>query len=566
MKKILLVLTGMIFTLQVSAQSYSWAYSGGGRSNTDGYTAIAKDGNGNTYLCGDFEGTKTFGSYSLTSVGFADAFLAKYNSIGYLLWVIQFSGTTGSSTVEAGGIAVDGAGNPYFCGNFGYTIVVGGNTYTNLGGNNDAIIAKFTPSGNFIHARQVGGTGNDRITQARFYNNSLYVTGSYSAAFTVGSVSFAAPTSASDDAFILKLDSASTPVWGLKGGGTLDDRGLSLDAGPGGIYYGGYFNGSANFGGSTLTSGSFQGSYQPDWFVVKISETGTQAWARDYGGTFGEQVTGISQDPFGGVFCTGNFYGTTIFATGITIAEACAQGQPAGNGDAFVCKLDASTGNPLWARHIRCTNGDNNEVSASISADPGGSAYFVGSFNATTMFGNAANQTGPTLIATSNPGKDVFIGKYSTSGSLLWVMKLGGTNIDIGKAILWEPSGYCIIAGNFSASITVTNGLTLTAAPASSSYFIAKYDGLTTGIEEAADLNYNLYPNPAHSAINIQLDEPTLIDRIEIYSISGVQIKSEKIGLSTDQMNFNLEDLPAGSYMVRLLTAKGQTSKLIQVR
>lgn len=202
MKKILLVITSMILTLQASAQSYSWAYSGGGRSNPDGYTAIAKDGSGNTYICGDFEGTKNFGSYTLTGVGFADAYLAKYNSIGFLLWVIQFSGTTGSSTVEAGGIATDAQGNVYFCGNFGYTVVVGGNTYTNPAGNNDAIIAKFSPTGTFIHARQIGGNGNERITQARYYNNALYVTGSYSAAFSSGIVSFPAPTSPYDDAFL----------------------------------------------------------------------------------------------------------------------------------------------------------------------------------------------------------------------------------------------------------------------------------------------------------------------------------------------------------------------------
>lgn len=565
MKKILLVLTGMILTLQASAQSYSWAYSGGGRSNTDGYTAIAKDGSGNTYLCGDFEGTKTFGSYTLTGVGFADGFLAKFNSIGFLLWVVQFSGTTGSSTVEAGGIATDAQGNVYFCGNFGYTVVVGGNTYTNTGGNNDGIIAKFSPTGTFIHARQVGGNGNERITQARFYNNSLYVTGSYSAAFTAGSVTFAAPSSASDDAFLLKLDSASTPLWGVKGGGTQDDRGLSLDAGPGGIYYGGYFTGNANFGGTTLVSGSVQGVYYSDWFVIKLTETGTQTWAKDFGGNFGEQCMGISQDPFGGVFCIGNFYGTSTFGTGLTLTEF-SPGNPAGNGDAFVCKLDATSGTCQWVRHIRCTTGNNNEIGSAISCDPGGSAYVIGSFNATTTFGNAANQTGPTLTATSNPGKDTYIGKYSTSGSLTWIIKLGGTNIDVGKAILWEPNGYCTIAGNFSASITVVTGLVLTAAPASSSYYIARYNGLTTDLGETSAVNFNLYPNPAENMINIQIPTQVMVDRIEIYSITGALVKSEKIGFVTGEINYNAEDLSSGSYMLRLITDQGQTSKMIQIK
>ncbi len=565
MKKLLLVLTSIILTLQGSAQSWSWATSGGGRSNSDGYTAIAKDASGNIYICGDFEGTKSFGSASLTTVGFADAFLAKYNSSGVYQWSVQFSGTTFSSSVEAGGIMVDGSGNVYFCGNFSYTVTAGGNTYTNSGGNNDAIIAKYDPSGNFVWARQLGGNGNERITQARYYNNNIYVTGSYSAAFTVGSVSFAAPTSASDDAFLLKLDINNSPQWGVKGGGTMDDRGLSLDAGPGGIYYGGYFTGNANFGGTNLISGTVQGVYQSDWFIVKLTEAGTQTWAKDFGGNFGEQCMGISQDPFGGVFCIGNFYGSSIFGAGMTLTEY-SPGNPAGNGDAFVCKLDASTGTCQWVRHIRCTTGDNNEIGASISCDPGGSAYVIGSFNATTTFGNAANQTGPTLSATANPGKDTYVGKYSTSGTLLWVVKVGGNNIDVGKSILWDANGYCTVAGNFSASITVATGMVITAATASSSYYIARYNGLTAGIAENNDLNVELFPNPASDILHISMPVQILIDRIEIYSLNGAQVKTEKIGLTSGEVNMNIDDLSTGSYMVRLITDQGVASKMIQVK
>ena len=181
------------------------------------------------------------------------------------------------------------------------------------------------------------------------------------------------------------------------------------------------------------------------------------------------------------------------------------------------------------------------------------------------MFGNAANQSGPTLIANSNPGKDAYIGKYSSSGSLTWVIKLGGSNIDVGKSILWEPNGYCTIAGNFSATITVTSGVTLTAASASSSYFIARYNGLTTGLNESATIDFNLNPNPAESMIHILIPNQQMIDRIEIYSLTGALLKTEKIGFSTSEINYNAGDLASGSYMLRLITDEGQTSKLIQI-
>ena len=90
-----------------SALEISWAERMGGTSIDYGFD-IAVDGGGNTYMAGSFEGTADFGSYSLTSAGSYDIFVAKLDSNGTVQWAKRMGGIS----VDFGNsIAVDYAGN-----------------------------------------------------------------------------------------------------------------------------------------------------------------------------------------------------------------------------------------------------------------------------------------------------------------------------------------------------------------------------------------------------------------------------------------------------------------------
>ena len=91
-----------------------WTGQAGG-SGADIGNACAADANGNYYIAGSFTGTATFGTNTLTSAGQTDAFIAKYNNAGALLWVRRAGGPGFDA---ANGIAVDGAGNCYVTGSF----------------------------------------------------------------------------------------------------------------------------------------------------------------------------------------------------------------------------------------------------------------------------------------------------------------------------------------------------------------------------------------------------------------------------------------------------------------
>lgn len=116
----LCVLLLFVSVRQVDGQSLGWAKQAVG-GDFDYASAGAVDGSGNIYVTGSFNrvcgcgGHVTFDAggpneTTLTGVGSADAFVAKYDSSGALVWAKSASTTVYD---DAFGIAVDAAGNSY---------------------------------------------------------------------------------------------------------------------------------------------------------------------------------------------------------------------------------------------------------------------------------------------------------------------------------------------------------------------------------------------------------------------------------------------------------------------
>jgi len=77
---------------------------------------------------------------------------------------------------------------------------------------------------------------------------------------------------------------------------------------------------------------------------------------------------------------------------------------------------------------------------------------------------------------------------------------------------------------------------------------------LVTNVHEQFEFGCRLYPNPAHSEVNIAFDRiPDNAIQISIYSISGQLVsKKENIRPDTQTISLDISDLPDGIYLVGL--------------
>ena len=233
--------------------NWLWVNQAGGISGSYG-SSIAVDDNGNSYVTGGFSGSATFGTTKLTSSGKNDIFIAKLNSSGNWLWVKQAGGTSGDI---GNSIAVDDNGHSYITGEFRDNATFGTTTLT-CSGYDDIFVAKMDSNGNWLWVKQAWGISYDLTNSiAVDTNGNSFVTGNFSGSSTFGTTTL---TSSGDyDIFVAKLDSNGNWLWAKQAGGTSSDytNDIAVDAN-GNIYVTGeIFEESAIFGTTTLNSSGF---------------------------------------------------------------------------------------------------------------------------------------------------------------------------------------------------------------------------------------------------------------------------------------------------------------------
>ncbi|MBK8596410.1 MAG: SBBP repeat-containing protein [Holophagales bacterium] len=248
-----------------SGGNHAWSKRFGDASAQTG-TAIAVDPNGNVVGTGSFNGTVNFGGTPLTSAGSTDIFLAKYDSGGTHAW----SKRLGDASAQTGtAVAFDGSGNVVVAGSFNGSTNFGGGALTSVGGA-DAFLARYDPDGTHTWSRAFGSTGTDS-------GNGVAVDGTRDVVLTggfQGTVNFGGgplTSAGGTDFFLARYTPSGVHTSSARAGDATEQEGLaaSSDA-SGNSLLAGRFQGSADFGGGTLTSA---GGY--DAFLVKLG-TGQQ--------------------------------------------------------------------------------------------------------------------------------------------------------------------------------------------------------------------------------------------------------------------------------------------------
>lgn len=352
-----------------------WATYYGG-SLADQAFGLAVDGTNNIFITGHTQSVAniaTSGAYqtSLSGGSVTDAFIAKFNSIGYLQWASYFGG----ASVENGwGIALDLIGNILISGSTSSSsgIATSGAYQTVLvGTNTDAYLAKFTNNGNILWATYFGGSLQDDSRDVTTdINNNVFITGitkSTSGIATLGAFQTVFGGGMFYDAYIAKFNSSGTMQWATYYGSSGDDGGFNIASD---LSSNVFITGNTTSSSGIATLGAYQTTtFGGDAFLVKFNSIGARLWGTYFGGTGIEYSYGLCTDTSGEVLISG----TTQSANGIATSGSY-QSIKGGSYDAFLSKFSTS-GAIKWATYI---GGNFYEVLNSVYIDLNGSIYACG--------------------------------------------------------------------------------------------------------------------------------------------------------------------------------------------
>jgi hypothetical protein len=380
-----------------------------GGSGGDGGYGIAVDGNGNIYVSG--ESSASWGTPVRAFTGSSDAFVAKINSSGSLVW----NTFLGGSGADGGyGPAVDGSGNVYVAGE---SSVAWGSPVRAFGGAYDTFVAKLSVSGALLWNTFLGGSGSDYGKGiAADSGGNLYVTGYSDAAWGSPKRAYTGDY----DAFAASLNSSGGLIWNTFLGGSGADIGYGISADGGGKVY--------VTGISSAAWGSPVRAYTgADAFAAKLNSSGALIWNTFLGGGGEDEGFGIAVDGSGSVYVAGY----SNFSWGSPVRTY------AGGGDAFAAKL-TSSGSLAWNTFL---GGSGLERGYGIAVSVSREIYVAGYGSAT--WGS------PERAYTA--GNDGFAAKLDSAGSLAGNTFLGGSGNDYSRAVAMGGSGNVYMTGYGSA-------------------------------------------------------------------------------------------------------------------
>lgn len=540
-----------VFVCKLDASgNFVWVKQLGGALNDFAFS-IAVDVSGNIYTTGRFEGTADFdpgsGIANFTSAGSSDIFISKLDASGNFLWAKQLGGT-----LEDMGnfLVLDKKGNVYTTGYFQGTVDFDPGTGTATlisSGSVDVFISKLDASGNFVWAKQLGGTLIDYgFSIAADTSGNLYITGAFqgTADFDPGPGTENLTSRGGFDIFISKLDALGNFVWVKQLGGAQDDFGFSIGLDKSGnVYTTGDFLGISDFdpgtGSATLTS-----TGSSDVFISKLDNAGNFVWAKQLGGILGDMGNSVALDTSGNIYTTGYFHGIADFDPGPSTSILTSQ-----TGDAFISKLD-SLGNFVWAKQLRGVDGSSSDNGYSLVVDSSESIYLTGYFLGTVDFDPGTADTYLTSLGNQN----AYIQKMTTSGALpvTWLHVYGHCNSQRQAVVIWsvqeahvlnyiiEKSVDGIHFKNIGSITGKGNGensyeFTDRATSLATAYYRIRQTDIDGNYSYSVVLKISnnnvspikVYPVPAQNSFTIQIGEDNLLHtQVELMDISGKLLKA----------------------------------------
>ena len=376
--------------------------------------SIAGDKQGNAIVSG-YTGDEFPGSANLSWN--RNAFVAKFNSQGTLMWTQQFSPSSDQSADDvdaAYAAATDAAGNIY-AGGITFGAFPG---YVNPENRECLFLAKIDPNGKLLWVQQYFAI-NSRI----HYGFGMTLTPSGKIAF--GWIEAASETGTGDFTSMVVIDPEQAQIVGTRAYfGVNDLTALTSDS-------------QGNLILTGTSQGSFPGTVSGSWgsFIAKVSlENGTVIWKQFFPQQAAQNneyidIESVAVDGNGDVVAGGVSSTSLAFCQGLCY--------PALPGNMFLAKMDGASGAILWTKQIGNDDGDG---ITGVAIGSGNDVFAVG-------YTSDVLAAGFTL-----PQENLFALKMDASGNIQWAQQFGTGNWGSGADPLYgmpaavDSSGNLILA------------------------------------------------------------------------------------------------------------------------
>ncbi len=521
----IVILLFAVGSVPAFSQNWQFAVKIGGVGNESG-KGVALDKEGNSYVVGAMNTTTVFDTISLFGGNRRNIFIAKYNSVGRVVWAKIIASSVDSlyDVVNINAISLDGLGNIFITGNYLGGVKFFGQVHSSIG-SSEIYLAKLANDGSLTWLRTAGGNGVGSFNQNSAYALSLdgsgncYLTGRYftTAKFDTITLSSSLP----NEFFVAKYNSDGHVVWARTGSGDFGTHtGLAIATdSTGSSYVAGSFFGHLVIDGTLIDAVDAE----QKMFLIKYSSDGKTLWAKEIGsGGYYGGAEGVAIDKNGNVHVTGFFragmnFGTTQLSYYNSIIVYAL----------FIVKYDKD-GNYIWAKQ---TDGSNqNAEGYAITSDAKGNSYISGNFALTTSFGSTT--------LTNDSGSAAFITKVDAEGNFLWAIQTIGKGYTTGNAIVLSPKAEVIVVGSFSDTIGFGSKTLKTSG--GSDVFIAKLLDPSEGVEETRyPISSSIcYPNPVSTILHTSKKQNN-----RLFDVLGRKVIE---CIECDRMN--IENIPAGAY------------------
>lgn len=455
-------------------------YNGQGAGETQG-AAVQVDGAGDAYV---LETTGASSSHSAIVV-------AKFAPSGQRLFSTTVSGACGG---QAGGLALDRAGNVYVTGKY-----LSKDTY-GICDLTQVLAAKLTAAGTPVYAVRFGhpdtfttDAGNAIAVDAQ---GNAYVTGETSNddAFPATPGAFQTKPTV-DSAFVLKVDTTGKLVYGtfLNGGDTSKGLAIAVDR-----QRQAYVTGTTTSTNFPTTRNAFQTAGRRSstnltlgtGFVSKLNAAGSALVYSTYlGGEGSDTPTAIAVDAAGHAYVTGATASVHFPTTPTAYSRAlnlrvggCGGGLCAPLSDAFVAELnpDPRLAAPRTLVYATYFGGEANDGGGGIAVDAAHHVWLTGATESFFHFPLVA-ATQPRPGAGTNylsATEDAFVAEFDLTrpgrAGLLFSTFLGGSGNDAGNGVALDRAGAAYVAGTTASPDFPTHAATQGRLSGGSDAFLVK--------------------------------------------------------------------------------------------